>query len=161
MRGKSKTSNAPSQGSKGLTLKGREKAQELKITLCYNIASASLPSTGCALTVFESLITICIFVFLQLSSFSFYTQEAAQQIKIARKRRANRVLNPKRSKIFGAKSNCETVVRVEIAEHLMIRLSDLTIQKRWFILMIRYTTNQTVYILKSNEKLALMNSETA
>ncbi|MCK4732773.1 MAG: hypothetical protein KAT65_09990 [Methanophagales archaeon] len=33
---------------------------------------------------------------------------AVQQSKIGRKRKANRALNPKRSKIFGAKSNCGT-----------------------------------------------------
>jgi hypothetical protein len=34
--------------------------------------------------------------------------EAVQQFKIGRKREANRALNPKRSKIFGVKSNCGT-----------------------------------------------------
>jgi hypothetical protein len=34
--------------------------------------------------------------------------EAVQQFQIGRKRKANRALNPKRSKIFGVKSNCGT-----------------------------------------------------
>jgi len=38
----------------------------------------------------------------------FFPLEAVQQFKIGRKRKANRALNPKRSKIFGVKSNCET-----------------------------------------------------
>ena len=36
------------------------------------------------------------------------SKEAVQQFKIERKRKVNRALNPKRSKIFGSKSNCET-----------------------------------------------------
>jgi hypothetical protein len=38
----------------------------------------------------------------------FSPLEAVQQFKNGRKRKANRGLNPKRSKIFCAKSNCET-----------------------------------------------------
>ena len=38
----------------------------------------------------------------------FVKLEAVQQFKIGRKRKVNRALNPKRSKIFGVKSNCET-----------------------------------------------------
>jgi len=34
--------------------------------------------------------------------------KAVQQFKIGRKRKANSTLNPKRSKIFGIKSNCGT-----------------------------------------------------
>jgi len=34
--------------------------------------------------------------------------EAVQQSKIGRKREENRASNPKRSKIFGVKSNCGT-----------------------------------------------------
>jgi len=37
-----------------------------------------------------------------------YIIEAAQQSKIGRKRKENRALNPKRSEIFNAKSNCGT-----------------------------------------------------
>jgi four helix bundle protein len=42
----------------------------------------------------------------------FWLKEAVQQFKIGRKRKANRALNPKRSKIFGAKSNCGTASKL-------------------------------------------------
>jgi len=40
--------------------------------------------------------------------FFFIINEAVQQFKNGRKRRANRASNPKRSDFFSAKSNCET-----------------------------------------------------
>jgi hypothetical protein len=42
----------------------------------------------------------------------FIGKEAVQQSKIGRKRKANRALNPKRSKILGVKSNCGTASKV-------------------------------------------------
>ncbi len=42
----------------------------------------------------------------------FDYKEAVQQSKIGRKRKANRALNPKRSEIFSAKSNCGTASKV-------------------------------------------------
>jgi len=44
----------------------------------------------------------------QINTTLFLFYEAVQQFKIGRRRKANRALNPKRSKIFGVKSNCET-----------------------------------------------------
>jgi len=40
--------------------------------------------------------------------YTFTINEAVQQFKNGRKRRANRASNPKRSDFFSAKSNCET-----------------------------------------------------
>ena len=47
-------------------------------------------------------------IFLKRLSDVFDDEEAVQQFKNGRKRAGNKVLNPKRSKIFCAKSNCET-----------------------------------------------------
>ncbi|RJS73035.1 hypothetical protein CW714_03760 [Methanophagales archaeon] len=40
-------------------------------------------------------------------------RKAVQQFEIGRKRKANSTLNPKRSKIFGIKSNCGTALRYQ------------------------------------------------
>ena len=47
-------------------------------------------------------------VFRMLSKVVRVAWEAVQQFKIERKKRANRALNPKKRKIFGVKTNCET-----------------------------------------------------
>ena len=42
----------------------------------------------------------------------FFSQEAVQQFKIGRKRKADNALNQKRRNIFGAKTNCGTASQV-------------------------------------------------
>ncbi len=51
----------------------------------------------------------------------FFCKEAVQQFKIGRKREANRALNPKRSKIFGVKSNCETASKKKKCKESLIK----------------------------------------
>lgn len=54
----------------------------------------------------------------------FQRKEAVQQLKIGRKRKANRALNPKRSEIFSAKSNCGAASKAEKRERGCWRYSN-------------------------------------
>jgi hypothetical protein len=62
----------------------------------------------------------------------FQNKEAVQQSTIGRKRKANRALNPKRSKIFSAKSNCGTASKILKVRDDKKELDDVENEHRMF-----------------------------